>query len=265
VGGTRGREPRTYGTFTDFSARKPGHVTSAVDVANSTNYATSASYAPQGALASLQNGASLVSTMYFNNRLQPCRIFVKASGTAPASCTDTAIGNVLDFTYNFNLGSQDNGNVIKIINNRDTTRTINYTYDNLNRIATAYTDGNLWGETLQIDPWANLNKILAYSGKPQPENLIQTAGTNNRFTGMSYDAPGNLLNDGLHSFVYNAENQVTTGAGVTYTYDGDGRRVQKSSGKFYSYGTGSDPLKPGGRTERFLLVCSVCHAWHVSQ
>jgi len=35
---------------------------------------------------------------------------------------------------------------------------------------------------------------------------------------------------------------MTTTAGVTYTYDGDGRRVQKSSGKLYWYGTGADPL-----------------------
>jgi YD repeat-containing protein len=55
-----------------YSYNAAARLTSAVDVANSINYATSASYAPQGALASLQNGASLVSTMYFNNRLQPC-------------------------------------------------------------------------------------------------------------------------------------------------------------------------------------------------
>jgi RHS repeat-associated protein len=41
---------------------------------------------------------------------------------------------------------------------------------------------------------------------------------------------------------YNAENQMTSTAGVTYTYDGDGKRVQKSSGKLYWYGLGSDPL-----------------------
>jgi len=114
--------------------------------------------------------------------------------------------------------------------------------DTLNRIATAFTDGNLWGETYQIDAWSNLNKILAYAGKPQPENLNQMAGANNRFTGMTYDAAGNLLSDGLHSFVYDAENHLVTGAGVTYTYDGDGRRVKKSSGTLYWYGTGSDPL-----------------------
>jgi len=94
----------------------------------------------------------------------------------------------------------------------------------------------------QIDQWGNLNKILAYAGKPQPENLNQIAGDNNRFVGMSYDAPGNLLNDGASTYFYDAENRIQTGAGVTYTYDGDGKRVQKSNGKLYWYGMGSDPL-----------------------
>jgi len=35
---------------------------------------------------------------------------------------------------------------------------------------------------------------------------------------------------------------MTTTAGVTYTYDGDGKRVKKSNGKLYWYGTSSDSL-----------------------
>jgi RHS repeat-associated protein len=229
-----------------------GRTSKAIDVPNSINYmigtcangtdSLGACYTPPGALSSVTNGANLISTFYYNSRLQPCRMSAKSSGTAPASCMDTAVGNVLDFTYNFSLGSADNGNVTKITNNRDTTRSINYGYDNFNRVAYAYTDGNLWGETYNIDSWGNLYKISAYTGKPQPENLNQTAGANNHFVGMSYDAAGNLLNDGASNYVFDGENRITSGAGVTYTYDGDGRRVKKSSGKLYWYGTGSDPL-----------------------
>ncbi|MGH9814314.1 MAG: RHS repeat-associated core domain-containing protein, partial [Candidatus Acidiferrales bacterium] len=35
---------------------------------------------------------------------------------------------------------------------------------------------------------------------------------------------------------------MKTTAGVTYTYDGDGRRVQKSNGKLYWYGAGSSVM-----------------------
>jgi RHS repeat-associated protein len=234
------------GRIITYTPNAAGRTISAVDSTGPINYATAAHYAPQGALTSLTNGANLSSTYLYNSRLQPCWTYATTGTALPSSvnCTtpDPGPGNVLDLQYNFSLGVADNGNVMGITNNRDTTRSQNFSYDALNRIATAYTSGNLWGETFQIDPWSNLNKILAYSGKPQPENLNQMAGNNNRFTGMSYDAAGNLLNDGASTYFYDAESRIQTGAGVTYTYDGDGRRVQKSSGKLYWYGVGSDPL-----------------------
>jgi RHS repeat-associated protein len=53
-----------------------------------------------------------------------------------------------------------------------------------------------------------------------------------------------MTSDGSLSVTYDAENRITsTNAGVSYTYDGDGKRVQKSNGKLYWYGTGSDPLE----------------------
>src|SRR3989441_12032846 len=112
-------------------------------------------------------------------------------------------------------------------------------------------------ETFQINQWGNLNKILPYPCKPQPENLNQMAGNNNRFTGMSYDAAGNLLNDGASTYFYDAENRIQTGAGVTYTYDGDGRRAQKGTGKLYWYGMSSDPLNEsdaaGNITDEYIF------------
>jgi len=48
--------------------------------------------------------------------------------------------------------------------------------------------------------------------------------------GYSYDAAGNLLNDGTHQYTYDAENRllkVDNGNTATYSYDPDGNRVQK--------------------------------------
>jgi len=87
------------GRVITYTPNAAGRTISAVDSTGPINYATAAAYAPTGALSSLTNGASLVSTFYFNNRVQPCRISVKNTGTAPASCTDAATGNVLDFSY----------------------------------------------------------------------------------------------------------------------------------------------------------------------
>jgi len=64
---------------------------------------------------------------------------------------------------------------------------------------------------------------------------------NNQITnpGFSYDPSGNMLTDGSFSYTHDAENRLTSTAGVTYTYDGDGKRVQKSNGKLYWYGMSS--------------------------
>jgi hypothetical protein len=52
---------------------------------------------------------------------------------------DSATGNILDFTYNFVDGSaHNNGNVAAITNNRyASARSQSFTYDALNRLATA--------------------------------------------------------------------------------------------------------------------------------
>jgi RHS repeat-associated protein len=59
---------------------------------------------------------------------------------------------------------------------------------------------------------------------------------------MSYDASGNTLSDGSYSYTWDGESQMKTAAGVTYAYDGDGRRVAKVGSKLYWYGSGGEIL-----------------------
>ncbi len=260
----------TY-TLQSSGTNTAGRLLSSIDSTGPINYATAASYAPSGALASLTNGASVISTLFYNSRLQPCRISVKSSGTAPTTCTTAGAGNVLDFTYGFNLGSADNGNVAFITNNKDNTRSQNFSYDQLNRIATAQTqtsgvtipNPNCWGLTFGYNPWGNLlaSSITGPAGCSEPIPLNVAVTTSNRIstntvagvvTNYCYDAAGNLIHtvtapatcptSGPYQYTFNAENQMTVTAGVTYTYDGDGKRAQKSTGKLYWYGMGGDPL-----------------------
>jgi RHS repeat-associated protein len=63
---------------------------------------------------------------------------------------------------------------------------------------------------------------------------------NNRMDGYSYDAAGNLMNDGAHGYIYDAENRlikVDAGSTATYVYNAEGQRVQKTS----AVGNTSDP------------------------
>jgi len=100
-----------------------------------------------------------------------------------------------------------------ITNNRDTTRSQSFSYDSLNRIVTADTNAttgpNCWGETYTYDRWANMTAIGALSGYTgcTQESLSVTAGTNNQLsaTGFTYDASGNMTNDGVNAYGFNAE------------------------------------------------------------
>lgn len=48
--------------------------------------------------------------------------------------------------------------------------------------------------------------------------------------------------DGLNSYTYDAEHRLSAAVGVTYTYDGLGRRGMKSSGVIYWYGASEKVL-----------------------
>ena len=148
--------------------------------------------------------------------------------------------------------SSDNGNVTAIANNRDTSRSQSFTYDALNRIATADTQATTgtkcWGESFSYDPWGNMLSIGAasgYTGCSQESgfNFTNTTTPKNQVSTYGYDAAGNMTSiPSVATYTYNAENQLVSTAGVTYTYDGDGKRVSKSNGKLYWYGMGSDTL-----------------------
>src|SRR5262249_29208228 len=55
---------------------------------------------------------------------------------------------------------------------------------------------------------------------------------NNRMDGYSYDAAGNLLNDGTSTYTYDAENRLVSATNsqhtATYFYDANGRRVHRT-------------------------------------
>lgn len=230
-------------TYTPNAISQP---ISAIDTANSINYATAASYAPQGSLTALTLGSAsgftgLQLNDSYNTRLQPTEI--KAWSTA---------GVAMDLVYGFtdpNNNNYNNGNVIQISNSKDPNRSQIFTYDQVNRINTAKTSAttgsNCWSYTYGYDAWANLLSSSPMSGYTCTQsNLSLGVNTKNQITntGFTYDASGNVLADGVTTYAWDAESQIKTAAGVNYTYDGDGNRLKKSSGKIYWYGAGSEIL-----------------------
>jgi hypothetical protein len=98
------------------------------------------------------------------------------------------------------LGTANNGNVAGITNNINTARSQSFTYDSLNRISTAATQATTgtyaWGLSFGYDPWANLLSASVTQGSAPP--LSMSALGNNRLSGYSYDASGNMLSDGTN-------------------------------------------------------------------
>ena len=257
-------------TYAYSAAARP---LSGVDTANVINYALSASYAPHGALASLLLGQPNVSppppcrgcppppppfqgmqlNYAYNPRLQPAGIRAWSTN-----------GIALDLTYSFDLSAANtvcqtnlgtptnNGDVAVITNNLNSARTQTFCYDQLNRIQKAQTQATTgqyaWGLSFGYDPWANLLSANVTQGSAPMLSVGVNAQNQVNNPGFSYDPAGNLLNDGSYGYTYDAENRMKTGAGVMYTYDGDGKRVQKSNGKLYWYGMGTDVLDESDAT-----------------
>jgi RHS repeat-associated protein len=53
------------------------------------------------------------------------------------------------------------------------------------------------------------------------------------------------------TYSWNAESEIKSAASVDYTYDGDGNRVQKSNGKIYWYGAGTEILDESDSSGNF--------------
>lgn len=229
-----------------------GRPVSATDQ-NGANYANAATYAPPGELQSAtvdatSNFAGFTISNSYTKRLQPNEQKVSSSA-----------GTAMDFSYCFyplsggacpSTGTTNNGNVAAIINNLDATRSQVFSYDALNRIVTGAsvnTSGtNCWGEQYGYDAWGNLRRVTSpsgYSACAQPDNLSLSVSAQNQIGGYTYDAAGNVNivpGIGGATYAYNAENQLKSTAGITYTYDGNGERVQKSNGTIYWYGPGGN-------------------------
>ncbi len=119
----------------------------------------------------------------------------------------------------------------------------------MNRLSQANTlntsSANCWGETYTVDTWGNMYNRGGVSGMGSctTEPLGVTANTQNQLSSMTYDAAGNVTNDGNgNQPTYDAENRIATDEGVTYYYDADGMRMEKSSGTKYWFGQGGAAL-----------------------
>jgi YD repeat-containing protein len=153
-----------------------------------------------------------------------------------------------------------NGNLESVTDS--VTGTWNYTYDTLNRLLTATpTAGNYVGYygCWAYDPFGNRTaesyQTTACPAPAIPSTLTQTVfnstvnqvieANGNYFT---YDAAGNVLYDGLNSYLYDAEGRLCAVQGYNgnmtgYIYGADGTRVAKGSLTEWSCNIASNGFK----------------------
>jgi RHS repeat-associated protein len=135
------------------------------------------------------------------------------------------------------------GNVESIIDHIDSQNNSTMQYDSLDRLTVA--DGPWGARSFAYDSIGNRT-----SKDINGQDITYTYGTSdNRLGGFSYDANGNVINDGTFTYTYDSENrliQVTNGTDViTYGYDGDGRRISQTvNGEttIFAYGVGLNVL-----------------------
>jgi RHS repeat-associated protein len=243
------------GRVYSYAYNNAAQTTSIADTAHSLNFFTGGQYAPPGLLTGGINGAvtgwsAITLANTYNNRLQTAQL----QATSPVPLT------LLNLSYSYNQGSgKNNGSVVQITNGRDSTRTVAYTYDQVNRLSTAQTpSASTWGDSYVYDAWGNLLQKNVIKGTA--EAMTVTVNANNQITtpAFVYDAAGNVTSDTSVSMTYDAEGRMNPTSGTTYTYDGDGRRVKKSDGTVYWIDDNFHPLSigttSGSLTKDFIFL-----------
>lgn len=131
--------------------------------------------------------------------------------------------------YSLSLGYAPDSDVTSAIDSANGSWT--YSYDCFNRISGSNKNSGAQSFTYPYDRYGNRwqQNLTAGSG---PSLTVSFSGANNRVDGYTYDAAGNLKNDGSHSYTYDAENrivQVDADVTAAYVYEAMGHRVQKTS------------------------------------
>ncbi len=137
--------------------------------------------------------------------------------------------------YSFSLGYAGNGNVLTA--NDSVNANWTYSYDDFNRLVRAEPSGQTYWYTYEYDRFGNRwHQSLGGTGGP-PGNVVNLSfDANNRIApgnGVSYDAAGNVTNDGDSSYTYDAENRIISVSGSkgsgSYTYSAAGLRIRKTT------------------------------------
>jgi RHS repeat-associated protein len=213
------------GTVSTYTYSPAGEVTSITSSLNDSthppNLVSNVVNGPDGPTSwQLGNGLDVVRTYDSLGRLDGGWV---CNGSSDPYCT----GGTQD--YGFSLSSLGS----RIPNFCDTA--LNYCaglgYDEFNRLTNMTHDSTVY--TYSYDRWGNRWQQNALSGGSSFNVSFNTANNQINTSGFSYDAAGNLMSDGLHTYSYDAEGnlmQVDGGSTATYQYSALNQRVRADEG-----------------------------------
>lgn len=137
------------------------------------------------------------------------------------------------------FGYTPTGNMRQYYDDIDTTQSMLLDYDKVNQLTSAL---GPWGQsTMTYDKVGN----LAYYSVGSRIAQMQYGSSDNRLAtipgrNVTYDVYGNISNDGWHAYQFDDASNLTcvdcgTGHQITYTYDGNNRRVTQTKGSETTY------------------------------
>lgn len=226
------------GTTTTYAVSRAGELTSLTSSlsngSNPANLVSNVKNGPNGPTSlGLGNGLSRVNSYDTVGRMDGGWI---CSGSTSPYCSGGSQ------TYGFTTGWKGVQNPLQC----DTVlnKCMNFGYDEFNRLTSrSITTGTADNYTYSYDRYGNRLHQTALSGGKTVDLNINPANNQIAVTGGScsipvnasqycYDAAGNMIADGFHTYTYDAEGNVTkvdTSAGQ-YTYDALNRRVSTTAG-----------------------------------
>ena len=192
--------------------------------------------------ASASSGQNPLSSTTYSTSSLPTQVTL-GSGDSDSYAYDPNTNRMTQYKFTVNnqslIGSltwNANGSLTSLLitdpfNSAD-TQSCSYSRDDLARIASANC-GSIWSQTFSYDAFGNLDKSGTSSFQATYSyltNRMTQIGSSN----PTYDANGNVTNDFLNTYSWDANGRPVTIDGVGVTYDAFGRMVEENKSGTYS-------------------------------
>ncbi len=214
-----------------------GRLSTMTNLATSAQMITGTTYDPANRLLTIIGG--LNESRVYNGMGQLTHLTSAAFG-----------GSSLNITYNYS-STQNNGKIASQTDNLSGEQVV-YTYDSLNRLASAGATNNSWGQSYAYDGFGNLTDQTTTAGGLTELHVVYNASTN-RQTGDCADANGNI----------NSSTNCTSG----YGYDVENRLHPPTPvgiGTFYSYAPGNKRVWRGTKDGNYTTTLDELTFWGVN-